>query len=469
MTFGLRGRITVLSAAVMLAVTAAVDVALVSFYSNGQLAGLDRQLRDDSAAVRRSLRFDANGRLDRYGQPDFAVTTYSGDTGRSYQVWNAAGQPLRRSPALIPVELPAPALDSQQIESFDTIAFAGRRYRVRSWYWPASRHAGIADLIVQTVRPLESYEDERRKLVELLLWLSPLPLVLVGVGSWWLAGRTLSPVHELITTTRRIDAADLSTRLAFRQNDEIGQLTHSFNALLDRLQQSFDALRRFTADASHELRTPLTTMRAQGEVALRRERNPDEYRDVIGSLLEDIDRLEHLVDSLLQLARADAGLMKVNYSDIDVSDNLTRWIAIFHDLAEERGVRLESDIARSVTIHGDTTVLERIFSNLLDNALRYTPAGGVISISLRKTATSAMLMVCDSGPGVPEAERDRIFERFARLQATRHSAQGAGLGLAIARWAVRLHGGRISVTDNLPHGACFRVELPLATGRSDDS
>jgi heavy metal sensor kinase len=316
-----------------------------------------------------------------------------------------------------------------------------------------------------TIRAARSLRPMRRELAELALGLGlglPLAVGFAGGFGYLLAKRALAPIGRMAESARAITAERLHARLAVANpRDELGQLATVFNQTLDRLERSFDQLRRFTADASHELRTPLTALRSVGEVGLRMERSPQAYREIVGSMLEEVDRLTRLIDSLLTLSRADGGQARLERVEVDLGALAAEVVQQMEVLAEEKGQALTLDAQPGLGARADRLVLRQALTNLIDNAIKYSPAGGRIDVVVRADATQRELSVADQGPGVPPHERDRIFERFYRIDKNRsRELGGVGLGLAIARWGVEAHGGRIELTDAPAGGSLFRMFIP---------
>ena len=242
----------------------------------------------------------------------------------------------------------------------------------------------------------------------------------------------------------------------------MGHLARAFNATLARLEAAFDQLRRFTADASHELRTPLTAIRSVGEVALQVPKSATEYRDVIGSMLEETDRLTRLVDSLLTLSRADAGHIQVQRTDISLLGLAQEASSLVEVLAEEKQQRISVEGDPTLIVSGDRLILRQALVNLIDNAIKYSPAEAEILVRVAAGKDSQLIVeVVDQGPGVRQEHQSRIFDRFYRVDSARSREWGgAGLGLAIARWAVEIHGGQITLQSVEGRGSTFRVALP---------
>jgi heavy metal sensor kinase len=302
----------------------------------------------------------------------------------------------------------------------------------------------------------------REILVVMVLGLPPI-VGLAGIGGYVLARRALAPIDRLASEARRITAERLHERVSVpNPNDEIGRLADVINQTLARLESSFDELRRFTADASHELRTPLSVIRGIGEMGLGQPRTAEQYREAIGSMLEEVDRLTRLVDTLLRLSRGDSGTIRLSREHVDLGLLTRDVVSSLTILAEERGQRVRLELADGVGVFADRLVLREAIANLVDNAIKYGPTGSAVDVHVRRNGTSAVLTVTDEGPGIPAGHRDRVFDRFYRIDEGRSRDRGGtGLGLAIAKWAVDVHGGRISL-DPSPAGAAFRIELPLA-------
>ena len=291
----------------------------------------------------------------------------------------------------------------------------------------------------------------------------PAVLLLAGAGGYALARRALSPIDQLATEARRITAERLHERLTVpNDQDEIGRLAAVINDTFARLESSFERLRRFTSDASHELRTPLSVIRGVGEMGLRETRTPEEYQEALSSMLEEVDRLTRLVDTLLRLSRADAGTIPLARQVVDlgrVTQDVAGSLAV---AAEERQQRFDVEVAEDLRVYCDPLLVREALANVVDNAIKYGPIGSPIAIRSGITRGRASIVVADSGPGIAPSERERIFDRFYRIDEARsRETGGTGLGLAIAKWAVEANGGRISLEPS-DRGSVFQIEFPLA-------
>ena len=305
--------------------------------------------------------------------------------------------------------------------------------------------------------------ESNRNLGLILIAGIPFALILALLGGYFLAGRALSPVKAITRKAREITAENLSERLPVENpHDEIGHLASVFNATLARLESSFQQLRRFTADASHELRTPLTSIRSVGEVALQKSGDQKSYQEAIGSMLEETERLTHLVDNLLVLARSDAGKANLHPRSIDLGVLVGAVVDELRVLAEEKNQTLSTSFQPSIMATIDEATLRQALSNVLHNAIMYTQQGGQIDVLTSKTEDGyAIIDIIDNGPGILASDRSKVFDRFYRVDKARSRAEGGiGLGLAIARWAVEINGGTIAFQDKNGPGTHCRITLP---------
>jgi len=327
---------------------------------------------------------------------------------------------------------------------------------------PVIRGGQVADL-VQVAISLRRTRQTLARYVETLLVLIPLGVTLLAAGGWGLARRALRPVDRMSQSALRISAEDLSRRLERRgTGDEIDRLADTLNAMLARLQAAFGEMQRFAADAAHELRTPLTALKGGIEVALRAERSAEEYRRVLASSIEEVDQLIRLAEDLLLLSRSSAGFTAVRRS-VDLEPLCLEAFEVGVRLAKAKGVMVRMGATTPVVVQGDAAALRRALRNLVDNAVKYTPAGGSVVISLERTPEGAALVVEDTGIGIAAADVQRVFEPFVRLDAGRsRDTGGSGLGLAIARSIALAHGGTLEVESRPAAGSRFTIRLPAA-------
>jgi two-component system, OmpR family, sensor kinase len=323
------------------------------------------------------------------------------------------------------------------------------------------------DFIVVAGTSLEPTDEELESLRGILLYLVPLSLILAGIGGWFLAGRSLSPVVAMADRARQIGVANLSERLPVANpRDELGRLAQTFNGLLARLEGSLIQQRQFMADASHELRTPVTTARTAASVALQQPtRGESDYRETLAIIEQETTRLSRIVDDMFTLARADAGSYPVRSMPMYLDEVLDEVIRALRVVASTRGVSIVEHMVRPAPFTGDEDLVRRLIINLLDNAIRYAPSHTVVRLALDRRESQYAVSVSDDGPGIPVEIQDRIFERFYRVDAARSRERdgGAGLGLALARWIARAHGGDVVLASSSSVGSTFVITLPAPT------
>jgi len=338
--------------------------------------------------------------------------------------------------------------------------------------WTKGVPPGQVDRGAKWQKEVASVEHELMEVVANMLLVGTPGVMVAALLGFLLARRALAPVDRLAGHAERITAERLSERIPVDDpDDELGRLAVTFNSMTGRLEASFGALRRFTANASHELRTPLTALKTVGEVALRDGRDAAALRDVIGSMLEEIDGLTRLVESLLVLARADDGKLRPDLAPADLSQLARRVVDQLAPLADERRHRVATALDAALPVRADAVLMRRAIANLLDNAIKYSPPGSEIAVRASARGAEGVLEIVDQGPGIARADQERLFERFHRLDRSRTraadstaSSGGAGLGLALARKTVEAHGGRIEVESEAGEGATFRIVLPIRTG-----
>ena len=340
---------------------------------------------------------------------------------------------------------------------------------VRVLYFPLERLAAVHERhVLQVAAPLRSRDDLVSQVALFLALLSSGVTASAFGGAWWLAGRAIRPVHEVIDQAEEIGAKSLDRRIrAYADTLEYRRLVDVLNTMLDRIQSAFEGQRRFTADASHELRSPLTAMRGELELALRRERDAAEYKRVLESTLEEAMRLSRITEDLLTLARSDSGVLLARPEPVEVAGIVDRVIEKLANRAALKGLDVTCSKVGDTTAEVDPVLLGQVVWNLVDNAIRFTPNGGRIHVTARGTDGHVDLAVEDSGPGFPEDRVDRVFDRFFRADPSRSRAEeaaGTGLGLAIVRGVAEAHGGEAQAS-NLPEGgARVEVRFPRYSG-----
>jgi len=318
-------------------------------------------------------------------------------------------------------------------------------------------------VILQSLHPQQEMLEE---VAATFAWVIPIAILLASGGGYFLARKSLAPVVAMSTQAGRIGAANLHERLKIEnERDELGHLAGSFNSLLDRLSQSFERQRRFMADASHELRTPVAILRGEAEVALSQQaRSLEEYRESLQVLHQEAERLTHIVEDLFTLTRADAGQYPLQPRDFYLDELVSECVHSARTLALARKICLNFEEASESPIHADESLLRRMILNLLDNAIKYTPEGGRVTVTCRRTGKEYALSITDTGGGIPAELQPRIFERFFRADKARSRTEydggGAGLGLSISRWIAEAHDGRLELVRSDSAGSTFTAYLP---------
>ena len=313
-------------------------------------------------------------------------------------------------------------------------------------------------------RPLESDELVLSQFTRRYLSLAPVLLLALGAASWWAAGRALNPLRTFAAAAQSITGDSLNVRVERRgANDELDGVIDAFNNMVDRLENSFNQIRRFSTDVSHELRTPLTAIRGQLEVALMTSDSKERYRDAMVSAVEDVDRLAQVVRALLHLSQAESGQVAVAHDPLDLARLAGGIAEQFQFPAEAEGLALETRLSPA-TIAGDKIHIERLLSNLLSNSIKYTPAGGHITLSVVPNDGEVHLIVEDTGRGIPAEHLPHIFDRFYRVpDGHRDPERGLGIGLSFVAWIAKAHSARISVDSEPGKGTRFTVSFAAAS------
>jgi signal transduction histidine kinase len=293
------------------------------------------------------------------------------------------------------------------------------------------------------------------------MWLAGSAAVLLSAGGGaWLAWRAIKPVRAVAATAHRIVATgDLSARVeGVQRNDEVGDLVRQFNTLLERNGNLLRAMREALDNVAHDLRTPLTRLRAGAEMALQQTDNPDGAREALADCIEETDRIQRLLETLLDISAAENGVLKLERERLDVGALLQSVAELYSLVAEEKSIAIEVGAGAGVKMTADPTRLRQVVANLVDNAVKYTPAGGKVFLSAEARDDRVFITVRDTGPGIPAEEQEKIWERLYRGDHSR-SQRGLGLGLAMVKALVEAHGGRVTVANQPAGGAAFTVEL----------
>jgi heavy metal sensor kinase len=371
------------------------------------------------------------------------------------------GRPQAPTPLPISPEAMENAL--RGVATFETVKRPGSAYPVRLLIEPVIEEGRLVTM-VQVGISLENMMKTLRRFDLIMAAVFPLGLFLAGGGGWLLARRALRPVDHMTQAVRRISSEHLQERLLETgTGDELDRLAGTLNAMLIRLDDSFRQIRQFSADASHELQTPLTILKGEIEVALRSSRRPQEYQQVLRSNLEEIERISRLVGGLLLLARADAGVLRLDLQPVDLAELVTEVVGRLQRLAQDKSITLRFESEAPVFLPADKEHLQRLLLNLVDNAIKYTQPGGRVTLGLTGDNHEVRLRVTDTGIGLTPAEQEQIFTRFFRSAEAKSQGGGAGLGLCLAQSIAAAHGGTIEVASTPGQGSTFTVVLPAHT------
>lgn len=381
------------------------------------------------------------------------------ENGAIFEVSDAEHGVLFRSPAFESPQAKLPVAPETG-SLFLTTNLALRQYRIAIERFTVAGQTFEIHAAVPT-EPFDQALDNFRDIEKRTL---PILAIVASLFGYWLSSRALAPVNRIIESAGHIGVESLSRRLELpRANDELRRLTETLNAMLDRIEKSFKRITQFTADASHDLRTPVAIIRASSELALRRQRTEDEYRDALARILATSSETSELLEQLLTLARADAGSAGLEMRLVDLSAHVRRAKEHALSLAESKDLNCTASIPDApVIVKADGTAIDRLLLILVDNAVKYTPSGGHCHIELVHSGHNAEVLVTDDGIGIEERDLEHVFERFYRADRARARASGgAGLGLSIAKWITEVHGGTIEAQSKSGEGSTFKVRLPI--------
>ena len=422
---------------------------------------IDEELEDRVRGVEKFMQLQISALSPMEIRDEFREHSVLGPGGDLFQVCNEQGEWLYRSAVLensqVPIRLPNRLGDHALYEDLTVqntpVRFATGRVVVNGH--PYS---------IQVAAPLKEFYEALERF-RLILWFSVPPLLIgAGLGGYLISGRALKPVDRITKAAESIGIANLSDRLEVpRSSDELQRLSETLNRMLTRLDTSVQRMSQLTADASHELRAPVSLIRTTAELAVQGGRTNTEYHADMVQILAEAERTSRLMDSLLLLARADAGEGGLQHELTDVSMSVREAVGQGRSLAAEKWIDLTADLhSELVVVRGDSEALRRLFFILIDNAVKYTPEAGRVQVGVRPLEGLATITVTDSGIGIPESDRPHVFDRFWRADKVRsRGLGGAGLGLSIARWIVDQHHGSMDVQSQPGQGSTFTVKMPI--------
>jgi len=396
--------------------------------------------------------------------------TLEQSSGRPVWVWlrilDGAGGLVVETPGmsqLLPVQMfPPPAEEAQEVWKGKTI-LGGQQQTFRvvtvSTGWPGHTPAGALLQVAVDMGQNQIVLAKYRKRLWIVLGLS---LFICAWGGYWIAHRGIRPVKDMARTAAKIRSTTLHERLETSGiPSELSDLAGTFNEVLDRLEESFSRLSRFSADIAHELRVPIHNLRVGTEVILRKDRTKEEYQEVLGSCMEEYQRLSLLIDRLLFLARAESETVQIQLEKVDLSRELNLLREYYELSVGEAGIRFDVEIPPNLELSVDRALFQRAVGNLIENSIKHTPAGGTLKMEVTPEAGKVKIAVSDTGKGIPESQLPHVFDRFYRGDASRSSSSGgAGLGLSIVQSIMTLHGGSVDIQSQPAQGTRVTLLFP---------
>jgi heavy metal sensor kinase len=417
--------------------------------------GLEEQV-DDLKNLLRAQDKDASTEKLR---EEFAETYVLEHSGDYLQVYAGNGEWIYRSAFL--QEHPLPPVEPNLVRrAFEDRRLGGKSFR----FITQMLRLNGRTYTVQSGMPSKDVVQALSSFRLYLLMFAPLLFLIAAAGGYWLSRRALAPVDSIVQTARAITGTNLDSRLKkLETGDELQRLSDTLNEMLDRIEHTFLRITQFTADASHELRTPISLVRTEAELALRRSRDEAEYQESLRHILSEAERATSLIEELLALARADSGREMLHMRPVSLQATLRGLVDSWRQVATIRNLQFSDSLGISESfVLADETALRRVVNILLDNAFKYTPSPGTVRLSLEQKTGKAIVVIEDTGIGIPADEQSKVFERFYRVDKARSREMGgAGLGLSIAQWIVQQHRGNIAVESEPGKGTIFRLELPL--------
>jgi heavy metal sensor kinase len=457
----LRTRLTIWYAVAVLVALAAFAADVLVEQQRLGIRRVDRELQSVDAALATVFEEELGELGDpaaAAGEAREAIASLGDATG----IFDSHGAPLAVQLDAFDVRAVTPLLGQTTTR---TVNMPRGRWRVHA----AAETIRGTPVTLVAARPLTDITRERAEVGEAMLVVVPFALMLAGAGGWWLASVGLRPVRDMARRASSIPSTGADDLGPPPRDDELGQLAHAFNGLVARLRGALQTQQQFMADASHELRTPVSIIRSASEVTLDREHRAErEYREALAIAGAQARHLGRLVEDMLVLARADAGAYPLHPVTVYLDDVVEECRRAVNLLAGERGVMLRTTGASDISIRGDEELLRRLMVNLLQNAVQHSPCGGTVSVDVGLTDARVVVRVSDTGPGIPEADRTRIFERFVQLDPSRR-AHGTGLGLPIAKWIAEAHHGTLDLEAAGADGCTFTVVLPVTDACESNS
>jgi len=426
------------------------------------LKEIDRMLVDEvQEIINRALKFPEklNSQLKEYERSVFNRKYYQ----IAFQVLDQQGNPIYSSSKLRGFTFPEVSFDKKSYQKTTSknleLPQRSSPFRLCTYYYEEDGDVKYVIQIVTYLRMMKKTIQNFRRNLTIAFFIS---FLFGSIGGWLLSRQTLRPIKKITEATKRITATNLSERLSLQgTDDELDMLAETINQMLERLEESFQKLSRFTTDAAHELRTPIAALKGETEVLLSKNRSSKEYREALANNLERLDFLTRLVNDLLLLSQADEGEKSLQIETINLNELLRELWEAFKMVAVQEKINFTFNKSEETVIRGDRIKLKQLFSNLFDNAVKYTPRGGKISLSIHPENEHVRIILSDTGIGIPSEDLPYIFDRFYRVDKSRsRQFGGVGLGLSICKWIVKAHEGTIEVNSQPNRGTTFTITFP---------
>jgi len=460
---GLRTRITFLYTAIFSVLFAGFFLSAYHLVSSQLDQDATNELTDRVEGLRGYLQFE-NGKPVLHYDPDMPETSlFVRHTTRYFQIYDLThGELVTQSPEMrllglsfVPTELELSRHDILDVNT-DEGPLRFLNSRIRS--------PGGTEFILQVGISLKPMADALHRFASLGLWLGPLALILAATSGWFMAGSALNPVRDIVRAAQKLELSNLHQRLPVSgTNDELDELAITFNDAFARLDGAVGEMKQLMGSMAHELRTPLAALRGEAEIALLHGRSAEELRRVLGSQLEEIDRLTRLIGQILTVTKAESGLLKLARQPVDMRSLLQELAETLAVLASAKDISLTLECEQPLVPKGDEQWLKHALLNVIDNAIKYTPQGGSVTVRGYEDGNDVVIDVWDTGIGIPAESLPHVFERFYRAESSRaKDVEGVGLGLNLTKWIVDHHGGTIHVTSQPGAGTQVQLRLPGA-------
>jgi heavy metal sensor kinase len=460
---GIRPKLTILFATVFTVMLSGFYIATYYLLANALESNLNTELQERAAGLKGYLDFENEQPVIMFDSSDSEESLFVRTATRYYQIYDiATGELVHQSQDLALLGLQFNTVEIRQFNEGPTLMDIQTDQGPLRFYNDHIQSPSGKVFLLQVGMSLQAKQIALDRFIWLMLWLIPLGLVVAGGSGWFMAKRVLKPVQSIAFAARRIEVSHLNQRIPLMgSGDEFDQLATTFNETFSHLENAVGEMKQFTASIAHELRTPLTALRGEAEIALLHSQSTEDFQRVLSSQLEEFQKLTRLIDQLLTLARAEAGEFRLQRAIVPLDPLLKYIVDSLGLLASEKGVSLVLESNPGIVVRGDKEWLERALLNLLDNAIKYTPDGGRVTIRAAKEPSRVRIEIEDTGEGIPSEALPRIFERFYRADPARDKAvEGVGLGLSLVKWIVEEHGGTIEAASHPGDGSRFTILLP---------